>query len=93
MKYVKLSRRGQELNFIDFISRKPKNNFLPLSKCEDTTPIKDIDISYRLKNVLSYSDIHTFKDLKNVEPTQLVMSGVCGKRSFEELNEILPMIS
>lgn len=82
-KYVYSPVVRDELGFLNVII--PTNNFIPISECEDTTPIKDLDISLRLKNLLSSAKVSTFGEFKNLKPIQ-----VCGLRNFgpRSLNEI-----
>ena len=60
---------------------------IPISECEDTTPISDMDISLRLKNLLSSVKVSTFGEFKNLKPIQVCGSRNFGKRSFNEIKE------
>lgn len=84
-KYVYSPVVREELDFLNEII--PNHNFIPISECEDTTPIKDLDMSIRLKNLLSSAKVSTFGDLKNLKPTQLWGLRNFGPRSLKELNE------
>lgn len=65
----------------------PNHNFVSISECEDTTPIKNLDMSLRLKYVLSSVKVYTFGDLKNLKPSRLVGLRNFGPRSLKELKE------
>lgn len=75
----------EELDFINELI--PNRTFVPISECEDTTPIKNLDMSLRLKNVLSSVKVYSFGDLKNLKPSQLIGLRNFGPRSLKELKE------
>ena len=84
-KYVYSPVVRDELGFLNVII--PNHNFIPISECEDTTPIKDLDMSIRLKNLLSSAKVSTFGEFKNLKPIQVCGLRNFGKRSLNEIKE------
>lgn len=84
-KYVYSPVVREELDFLN--ETIPTHNFISISECDDTTPIKDLDMSIRLKNLLSSAKVSTFGEFKNLKPIQVCGLRNFGKRSLNEIKE------
>jgi len=81
-KYRKLTERHQSImnQYIRY------NNTLPM---EYNTPIGNLDLSIRLKNVLAGAKVYTLGDMCKVTPLEMYRQRNFGKKCLNEMKEFL----
>ena len=79
----------RELDYINYVT--PRCDFIPPTECDDTTPIENLGMSTRLKNILTSVKVFTLGDLRNVDKEVLISQMYklpnFGRRSFTEINK------
>ena len=85
----------RDLDYINYVTPSIKV-FTPLTECDDTTPIENLCISTRLKNVLTSVEVFTLGDLRNVDKEDLISQMYkqrnFGRRSLTEIKEYINTI-
>tara|TARA_B110000858_G_C17497458_1_gene334447 strand:- start:64 stop:345 length:282 start_codon:yes stop_codon:yes gene_type:complete len=85
----------RDLDYINYITPSVKV-FTPPTECDDSTPIENLGISTRLKNVLTSVKVFTLGDLRNVDKEDLISQMYkqrnFGRRSLTEINEYINTI-